>query len=138
MAGSSPAMTRERNSIASLTLAMTGSARWKQGHHLPRRPLAAVLRPMGGGEKIRRGRFAGKEKSAVERRGEHGAGAGVARQRMRVGAAGERVLRPARFRQRLQAAAIIRAEHRHDFVDGLRGERAFAGIFKLARKAPAE
>ena len=36
----------------------------------------------------------------VDRRGEDGSGAGVAGQRVRIGAAGERVVRPARFRQR--------------------------------------
>ena len=81
-------------------------------HHLLRRPLSGIMRAVGGGEKVRRGGFAGKEQPAIDGRGEHRALAGVARQRMRIGAAGEGIVRPARFRQRLQLAAKIVAEER--------------------------
>ena len=80
--------------------------------HFPRRPLPAVPRPMRGREKIRRGRFARKEQPPIDRRGQHGALAGMAGQRVRIGAAREGVVGPARFRERLQLAAEVVAEER--------------------------
>src|SRR5271168_828543 len=89
---------------------------------------------VGGGEKVRRGGFTRKEQPAIDRSGEHGALAGVARQRMRIGAAGEGIMRPARFLQRPQPAAKIIAEEGDDLVDRLRRNRAVAGVFQFLRK----
>src|SRR5579872_6198769 len=86
-------------------------------HHLPRRPYARIEGAMRGGEKIRRGGLARKEQPAIDRRGEHGAFARMARQRMRVGAARERIERPARLLQGRKLAAEIIAEKASNLVD---------------------
>src|SRR5579864_8259255 len=96
------------------------------------------MRAMGGGEEVRRGGFSGKEQPAIDGRGEHGAFARVPGQSVRIGAAGERIERPARFLQRLQSPSKIAAEKRDDLVDCLRGDRAVPGIFQTSRKASSE
>src|SRR6202012_2118052 len=103
-----------------------------------RRALAALQRAMGGGEEIRRGRFAGEEQPLVDGSRENGAVAGVAGQRVRIGAAGERIMRPARLRQWLQPRAKTIAEQACNLVDALRGEGADAGILQLLGKTSAE
>ena len=55
---------------------------------------------MRGGEEIRRGRLSGKEQPAVDGCGEHRALVGMAGQRVGIGAERERVVGPARFRER--------------------------------------
>ena len=62
----------------------------------------------------------------------------MAGQGVRIGAARERVVGPARFRQRLELAAKVVAEEGRDLVDAVRGEGAGPGIFQLLRKAAAE
>src|SRR6185312_16528482 len=101
-------------------------------------PHPAVMRAMRGREEIRRGGFAREEQAAVYRGGEHGALAGMAGECVGIGAAGEGVVGPARFLQRLELAAEIVAEEGHDLVDRMRGDRPVAGVFELLRKAPAE
>src|SRR5579872_57287 len=96
------------------------------------------MRSMGGGEEVGRGGFTGKEQPAIDRRGEHGAFAGVPGQGMRIGAAGERIERPVRFPQRLQSSSKIAAEKRDDLVDRLCGDRAVPGVFQASRKFSAE
>lgn len=53
---------------------------------------------MRGREKPRRGRISRKEQPPVDRRGQHGTVTRVARQRVRIAAARERVMGPAAFR----------------------------------------
>src|SRR5579884_4291747 len=93
---------------------------------------------MRGGEKLRRGRFTGKEQASIHRRGKHGAFAGVARQRVGIGAARKGIVSPARFPERLQLAAEIIAEKRDDLVDRGGCYRAVACILECARIAAAE
>jgi hypothetical protein len=52
-------------------------------------------------EKIRRGRLTRKKQTPIDGRGQHGAITGMAGERVRIGAAGERVVGPAGFRKRL-------------------------------------
>ena len=65
---------------------------------------------MRGREKIRAGGLACEEQPPIDGGGEYRAVAGVTGQRVRIGAARERVVRPARFRQRFQLAAKVGAE----------------------------
>ena len=51
---------------------------------------------MAGGEEVGRGRLAGEEDAAVDGDGQRRAVVGVAGQGVRIGAGGERVVRPAR------------------------------------------
>src|SRR4051795_7064336 len=89
-------------------------------------------------EKVRRRRLSRKEQPPIDRCRQYGAIAGVAWQRVRVGASRERVVRPARLAERLQLSPDVVAEQARDLVDALRGKSAFAGVLQLARKATAE
>ena len=113
-----------------MLLAMTVQSFASTSTTSPAARFPAVPCPMRGREKIRRGRFARKEQSPVDRRRQHGAGAGVAGQRVRIGAAREGVVGPARFRQRLQFAAVIVAEERR------RSRRCFAPPARRRRRLP--
>src|ERR1700753_2119336 len=93
---------------------------------------------MRGGEETRRGGFAGEEQAVVNGGGEHGALAGVAGERMRIGAARKRVVAPARFPEWRQFAAKIVAEQGRDLVDRLRCQRADPRVPHFRRKAAAE
>src|ERR1700733_3818460 len=75
------------------------------------------MRAVGGGEKVRRSGFTRKEQAVIDGSGEHRAFIGMPGQGMRVGTARKRIMRPARFLQRLQLAAKIVAEERDDLVD---------------------
>ena len=87
---------------------------------------------MRGREKIRRGRFAGKEQPAVDRRGQHGALAGVAGQRVRIGAARERDRGPSAIPPAASACGENRCRARLTISSiALRGQRAVAGVFQL-------
>src|SRR5689334_25004569 len=61
----------------------------------------------------------------------------MAGQRMRIGAACERVGAPARFGERPQTPADVVAEQCGDVVDRLRRQGALAGRLDLAREAAA-
>lgn len=87
-------------------------------------------------EEIRRRRFAREEQPAIDRRRQHRAVAGMAGQRMRIGAAGEGIVGPARFGERLQLAPDIVAEKACDLVDALGREGAIAGVFNSRAKLP--
>ena len=84
----------------------------------------------------RRG-FSREEQPAVDRGCQHGALAGMAGQGVRVGAAGERVVGPARFAERFQLAAEVVAEEGDDLVDAVRGDGAVAGVREVLRKNDA-
>ena len=71
----------------------------------------------------------GREQAILDRCGQYFAFVGMTGQRMRIGTARKRIVRPARFRKRRQFATIIVAEQLRDFVDRLDPQRAFAGIF---------
>src|SRR5690349_20928118 len=93
---------------------------------------------MGGREKVRRGGLAGEEQPVVDGRGQHSPLICMAWQRVRIGAAGEAVVSPARFGERAQLAAKIIAEIPRDLVDRRGSERAVAGIFQRPGMAAAE
>ena len=73
---------------------------------------------MRGGEKVRRGGLAREEQPVIDGCREHGTFAGVAGQRVGIGAAGEGIMGPARFPQRFQLAAEVVAEETCDLVAG--------------------
>src|SRR6516225_570708 len=68
-----------------------------KAEHLIRRTLARVMRAMCGREEIRRGGLSSKEQAVVDGCGEHGALMGLSWKGVRIGAAGEGIMRPARF-----------------------------------------
>src|ERR1700744_4324378 len=86
-------------------------------HRLPSCPLSGIMRAVGGGEEVRRGGLSSKKQPAIHGRGEDCSLAGMPRPRMRIGAAGEGVMRPARFLQGPQLAAKVIAEEGHDPAD---------------------
>src|SRR3984957_10610995 len=87
---------------------------------------------------VRRGRLAGEEQALVDARGEHGAGAGVARPRERIGAERKWVAAPGGAEHRPQALAGIVAEMGREIVDRLAREGVPARVLELARERPAE